>query len=63
MKTFYTRFNYIHYNPVKHNYVKQCEEYSFSSYNYYLKKLSRNYMDSIFVKYPIIDFTDKYDRF
>jgi len=62
-KTFYRRFNYIHYNPVKHNYVKNCKDYKFSSYNYYLKKLGQSYMDSIFEAYPIIDFTDKNDRF
>ncbi len=60
-KTFYKRFNYIHHNPVKHNYAKQCEGYQFSSYNHYVKKLGRDYIDSIFAEYPIIDFTDKYD--
>lgn len=62
-KTFYTRFNYIHHNPVKHEYAIQSEEYQFSSYNHYVKKLGRDYMDSIFAEYPIIDFTDDRDEF
>ena len=62
-RTFYRRFNYIHHNPVKHGYVKKCEDYEFFSYNYYLRKLGKEYMDSIFAQYPIIDFTDKNDEF
>jgi putative transposase len=62
-ETFYRRFNYIHHNPVKHGYVKKCEDYEFSSYNYYLKKYGEDYMGSIFARYPIIDFTDKSDKF
>jgi putative transposase len=62
-EAFYKRFNYIHYNPVKHGYVKKCEDYEFSSYNHHLKKLGKEYMDSIFVQYPIINFTDKDDKF
>jgi putative transposase len=62
-QTFYRRFNYIHHNPVKHGYVKRCEDYEFSSYNHYLRKLGKEYMDSIFAQYPIIDFTDRNDEF
>jgi len=28
-----------------------------------LKKLGKEYMDSIFAQYPIIDFTDRNDEF
>ena len=62
-QTFYRIFNYIHHNPVKHGYEKKCEDYEFSSYNYYLRKLGEQYMGSIFAQYPIIDFTDKNDEF
>jgi len=62
-ETFYKRFNYIHHNPVKHGYVKKCEDYEFSSYNYYLKKYGEDYMSSIFAQYPILDFTDRSDEF
>jgi len=62
-RTFYKRFNYIHHNPVKHGYVKRCEDYEFSSYNYYLKKYGEDYMGSIFARYPIGDFSDRSDKF
>ncbi|MCJ7508044.1 MAG: transposase, partial [candidate division Zixibacteria bacterium] len=62
-RTFYKRFNYIHRNPLKHAYVKKCEDYEFSSYNYYLKKIGEDYMNSIFARYPIIDFADETDEF
>jgi putative transposase len=62
-QTFYRRFNYIHHNPVKHSYVKICGDYEFSSYNYYLRKLGREHMDSILAQYPIIDLTDRNDEF
>jgi putative transposase len=62
-RTFYARFNYAHHNPVKHGYVKKCEDYKFSSYGYYLRNLGREYMDSILAQYPIIDFTDNNDEF
>ncbi len=36
--SFYARFNYIHYNPVKHGYVKNSEDYIFCSYKDYFEK-------------------------
>ncbi len=37
-KDFWTRFNYIHYNPVKHQLVQKPEDWQYSSYKIYLKK-------------------------
>lgn len=34
---FWTRFNYIHYNPVKHGYVQNPESWAYSSYPHYVK--------------------------
>jgi putative transposase len=31
---FWTRFNYIHYNPVKHGYVQQPQDWHYSSYRF-----------------------------
>lgn len=62
-ETFYKRFNYIHYNPVKHGYVEKCEDYQFSSYNHYLRQSGQEYIDYIFNKHSVIDFTDKSDNF
>jgi len=36
-KSFYARFNYIHYNPVKHGYVTRSEDYKFCSYKDYFE--------------------------
>jgi len=41
----WTRFNYIHHNPVKHGYSQRMEEYG------------KEWLDDCFQKYPIIDFT------
>lgn len=62
-ETFYKRFNYIHHNPVKHSYVRKHEDYRLSSYAHHLRKLGREYMESVFAQYPIVDFTDKDDKF
>jgi len=55
-KTFWTRFNYIHNNPVKHGYVDSPEKYEFSSYNDYLQKYGRDWLTDVWLKYPVIDF-------
>lgn len=34
---YWTRFNYIRYNPVKHGYVSRPADWPFSSYRYYLR--------------------------
>ncbi|MEO0110283.1 MAG: transposase [candidate division WOR-3 bacterium] len=56
-KDFWRHFNYVHHNPIKHNYVKQMEDYKFSSFNYWLKVNGINWLMSVFERYPIIDFT------
>ena len=33
---YWTRFNYIHYNPIKHGYVDGFADWPWSSYGYYL---------------------------
>ena len=59
-KDFWTRFNYIHNNPIKHGYIKNPDVlhlYKFSSYNQWLGKKGKEWMVSCFAQYPIIDFT------
>ena len=59
-KDFWTRFNYIHNNPIKHNYIKNAgrlSEYKFSSYNQWIAKNGEEWMLSYFSKYPVIDFS------
>jgi len=38
------------------------EEFEFSSYNYWIKKMGKEWMLSIFREYPIIDFTASQDN-
>jgi len=54
---FWTRINYIHHNPVKHRHVTEMGRYWFSSYDLYLQRNGKDWMDSCFLNYPIIDFT------
>ena len=60
---YWTRFNYIHHNPVKHGYVGQMEDWQFSSYRYYLQHKGIDWLMDAFRQYPIVDFTDPNDDF
>ncbi len=63
-KDFYRHFNYIHHNPVKHKYVKNQGEvfdYKFCSYRQWIDKKGKEWVDSCFEAYPIIDFTAEGD--
>ena len=61
-KDFYTHLNYIHQNPIKHCVFKKFK-YQFSSYNQWVKKKGKEYLDDCFAKYPIIDFKMFNDEF
>ena len=37
-KDFELRFNYIHFNPVKHGYVEKVKNWQFSSFHCYVDK-------------------------
>jgi len=52
---FFKHLNYIHQNPIKHQ-VSKSLVYEFSSYSAWLKKKGKEYLDDVFVKYPIVDF-------
>lgn len=56
-KDFWTRFNYIHHNPVKHNYVNRMEDYKFSSHKNWVEKKGMEFLSDAFERYPIYDFT------
>jgi putative transposase len=60
---YWTHFNYIHYNPVKHGYVKHLEDWPFSSYRHYLVHRGEAWLLDALERYPVIDFTDPNDRF
>ncbi len=58
---YWTHINYIHHNPVKHNYVKRMNDYKYSSFNYYVLKEGYEWVMSAFEKYPVIDYTSDGD--
>jgi len=62
-RDFWVRFNYIHQNAVKHNWVQKMGYYEFSSYKEYLEKNGTEWMINCFEQYPIIDFTTEEDNF
>ena len=62
-KDFYTHFNYIHYNCIKHDYTRKIKDYKFSSYQYWVKRKGLEWMMSVFKQYPIIDFSIENDDF
>jgi putative transposase len=51
----WTRFNYIHHNPVKHGYVQAMEDWPFSSYHYYLRTKGREWLLDCWSRYPVVD--------
>ncbi|HNB87393.1 MAG TPA: transposase [Anaerolineales bacterium] len=61
-RDFWTRFNYIHYNPVKHGYVEYPGEWRFSSYSFYLRDDESPWLEGYEKDFPIYDLFDD-DRF
>jgi putative transposase len=60
---FYTRINYIHYNPVHHNHVQKPENYTHSSYREYLNKYEDEWMAESLEKHPLNQYRYKDDNF
>ncbi len=54
---FWTHFNYIHHNPVKHSFTEFMKDYSFSSFNHWTKKKGLDWIMSVFERYPVVDFS------
>jgi hypothetical protein len=54
----WTRFNYVHNNPVKHGYVRQLEDWPFSSYHYYLRTKGEEWLQDCWPRYPVIDYLE-----
>ena len=49
-RSYFTRLNYIWFNPVKHRYVEKTEEWRFGSYYYRIKK--EQDLNDIIHEYP-----------
>ena len=54
-------FNYIHYNPVKHGYVKRSTEWPWISAHEYLEERSREWMAHVWKEYPVKDYGRGWD--
>lgn len=53
---FWVKFNYIHYNPVKHGYVSKAKDWAYSSYRYFLMKEGETWISDCWKSYPIIEY-------
>lgn len=61
-RDFFKHLNYIHQNPIKHGFSKDFG-YKFSSYDNWVRKRGKEYLDHAFEKYPIVDFKTGMDEF
>jgi putative transposase len=51
-RDYYTKINYIHWNPVRHGYVDAPRVYKFSSYNSYLNFRGEEWLNGILKRFP-----------
>ncbi len=51
-RDYWTRFNYIHYNPVKHGYVTRMGDYPFSSVRFYEQAMGLDWLSDVWRTYP-----------
>ena len=58
---FWASLNYVHHNPVHHGYVKQWQDWPWSSARQYLEKVGLEEAKRIWLKYPILDYGKKWD--
>jgi len=55
-KDFWTKFNYIHYNPVKHEYVNDPINWEYSSYRYFFDRKGVTWLMDCWQSYPILEY-------
>ena len=60
---YWRHFNYIHYNPLKHGYVKYLRDWPYSSLFHYLETEGREWVDDCWRSYPIKEFEIEDDDF
>ena len=59
---FWATMNYIHHNPVHHEYVKHWHEWPFSSSIDFLEKMGKEKAAEIWKKYPLFDYGKGWDN-
>ena len=60
---YYTTLNYIHYNPVKHGFVKSPYDWVESSVHGYLQAQGRQWLRDSWVQYPVKGYGNEWDNF
>jgi putative transposase len=50
---FWARLNYVHFNPVKHGYVKEPEDWVYSSYRSYLESDGLEWLMKLWADFPM----------
>lgn len=58
---FWASVNYIHHNPVKHNYAEKWTDWKYSSAEQYLNDVGKQKALEIWKEYPILEYGDKWD--
>jgi putative transposase len=53
---YYTRLNYLLYNPIKHGYVDNLQHYPYSSFHRTIEDFGRNHLVQQFAHYPLKTF-------
>ena len=58
---FFTTLNYIHFNPVKHGYVRSPYEWQESSVHWYLASHGRQWLRDVWREHPVRDYGKEWD--
>jgi len=58
---YYTTLNYIHYNPIKHGYVKKALDWNCSSAHWYAEHFGIEWLRDAWQKYPVRDYGKDWD--
>lgn len=58
---FWATMNYVHHNPVHHGYVKQWQDWPFSSAGAFLQEVGREKARELWDEYPIREYGKKWD--
>jgi len=62
-RSYFTYFNYVHGNPVKHGWAARADEWLCSSLKRYLQELGRDYLKDLWNRYPPRDTGKGWDDF
>jgi putative transposase len=61
-KHFFASVNYIHSNPVRHDYVKKATDWACSGIHLWVKEYGLDYLRSLWREYPVLDYGKDWDE-